>query len=266
MLGEALRDERESVRRAATYGLAAVGDAATDTLLESIGYPVKWVRKAAVYGLGDASPLTEEVLTAVAERLAEDPSVYVRAVAAGSLGCLGRRALATETGVDLVPRCFAALVACLGREQNRLAMDIAQNRSIKFTRPTDESDVCEGGGADYNLDGFEPVRSAVRESALWSLVILSSHGAAVAAEALQPTVTCLKEVLRSDRNIFDVGFAMDALCRLVQLGPRGVALTVGELPQEARALRQELVDLLRERPARPWEALVPAGLPAAFSR
>ena len=109
LLGQALYNDRESVRRAATYGLVAIGAEATDTLLEAANSPIKWVRKAGVYGLGDASPLNDEVLQAVATRLREDPSVYVRAVAAGALGCLGRRAVATGVGQALIPACLELL-------------------------------------------------------------------------------------------------------------------------------------------------------------
>ena len=254
-LGQALYTERESVRRAATYGLIAVGPDATDTFLEATISPLKWVRKAGVYGLGDASSLTNEVLEAVIARLEDDTSVYVRAVAAGTLGCLGRRAVATGVGASLIPACLDALLHSLGREENRLAMDRAQQRSIKFARPTDECDVCEGGGADFGLERFEPVRSAVRENALWSLVILSSHGAVIAGSALEPTVLALKEVVQNDRNIFCVGFAMDALNRLANLRPQREEVDSLSSHTQADVLR-----LLGELPIRSWEALVRGGL------
>ena len=251
LLGQALRNERESVRRAATYGLVAVGPEATATFLEAADSAVKWVRKAGVYGLGDVSPLNDEVLQAVVKRLSADPSVYVRAVAAGTLGCLGRRALATGSGRELIPFCLEALVQSLGREENRPAMDLAQGRSIKFVRPTDESDVCEGGGVDFDLERFKPVRSAVRENALWSMVILCSHGTATAGSALEPTARALEEVVRSDENVFCVGFAMDALSRLAHLGPAGEA---------AGDLQAVVAALLDEAPLLCWEALVRSGL------
>ena len=169
-------------------------------MLAAANSPIKWVRKAGVYGLGDASPLNNMVLQMVAKCLREDPSVYVRAVAAGSLGCLGRRAVATGVGQALIPACLEALVQSLGREENRLAMDRAQGRSIKFVRPTDECDVCEGGGVDFGLERFKPVRSAVRENALWSIVILCSHGTAITGPALEPTTRALQEVIRSDEK------------------------------------------------------------------
>ena len=249
LLRRALYNDRESVRRAATYGLIAVGAEATDTLLAAANAPIKWVRKAGVYGLGDASPLNNVVLQMVAKILREDPSVYVRAVAAGTLGCLGRRAVATGVGQALIPACLEALVQSLDREENRLAMDRAQGRSIKFVRPTDECDVCEGGGVDFGLERFKPVRSAVRENALWSMVILCSHGTAIAGPALEPTARALQEVIRSDENAICVGFAMDALGRLAHLRP-----------QTASDLQAEVSALLAESPMRCWESLGRSGL------
>jgi hypothetical protein len=256
LLGQALYSERESVRRAATYGLIAVGPEATKVLLEATRSPVKWVRKAGVYGLGDASPLGEEVLQAAATRLRDDPSVYVRAVAAGALGCLGRRALATGVGKELVSACTEALVQSLGREENRLCMSRAQGRSIKFVRPTDDCDVCEGAGVDFGLERFKPVRSAVRENALWSLVILCSHGAGALGPALEPAILALKEVIRRDENVISVGLAMDALNRLAHLRPRGGT-------RAPLGLQQELPAVLGEAPLRPWEALIRGGLDTA---
>ena len=52
---------------------------------------MKWIRKAGVYGLGDAAPLTADVLQAVTVRLRDDESVYVRSVAAGTHHRLGQR-------------------------------------------------------------------------------------------------------------------------------------------------------------------------------
>lgn len=256
-LGKALYNERESVRRAATYGLIAVGPDATDTFLEATASPVKWVRKAGVYGLGDVAPLTEEVLKAVTARLAEDPSAYVRAVAAGSLGCLGRRAIASGIGASLVPACLEALVQSLGREENRLCMSKAQDRSIKFVRPTDDCDICEGDGLDFGQERFEPVRSAVRENVLWAVVILCSHGGAAISSALESTIPALKEIITDDKNVINVGFAMDALNRLVGLRPEdGKALPL------INDLQTHLPDILAESPVHSWEALVRGGLGA----
>ena len=249
-LGRALHTDRENVRRAATYGLIAVGPDATDTLIEATRSPIKWIRKAGVYALGDACHLTKDVLDAVTSCLHNDSSVYVRSVAAGTLGCLGRRAVATGMGTDLIPNCIDALLQSLSREENRPSMDKAQKRSIKFVRPTDDCDVCEGGGVDFGLDRFEPVRSAVRENALWSIVILCSHGTRILGNALEPTIETLTDIIRTDKNVIDVGFAMDALIRLVKLSPDEVS----------QINRENLLDILKELPVHSWETFIRGGL------
>ena len=249
-LGRALHTDRENVRRAATYGLIAVGSDATDTLIEATRSPIKWIRKAGVYGLGDASHLTKNVLDAVTSCLQNDTSVYVRSVAAGTLGCLGRRAVATGTGTDLIPACMDALLQSLSREENRLSMDKAQKRSIKFVRPTDDCDVCEGGGVDFGLDRFEPVRSAVRENTLWSIVILCSHGTKILGNALEPTIETLKDIIRTDKNVINVGYAMDALIRLVKLSPDEIL----------QINRENLLNILKELPVHSWETFIRGGL------
>ena len=261
LLAEALYDERESVRRAATYGLVAVGSDATGVFLEAATSQFKWVRKAGVFGLGDVGPLNDEVLESVVTRLVDDSSVYVRSVAAGSLGCLGRRAVAAGVGTCLIPDCLEALAASLEREENRLCVNRAQNRGIKFARPTEECDVCEGGPIQDEYERFESVRSAVRENALWSLVMLCSHGAAVMGDALEPTIRALKTVVRHDRNAVCVGFAADALTRLVNLQPADEPL-----PPPIQDLRANLMTILKASPVHSLDALSRAGLsPSALS-
>ena len=76
-------------------------------------------------------------------------------------------------------------------------MDLAQGRSIKFVRPTDE---CEG--VDFDIQRFKPVR----ENVLWSMVILCSHGSAIVGQALEPAARTLKEIVRGDENVICVGF------------------------------------------------------------
>ncbi|MEL0328107.1 MAG: phytanoyl-CoA dioxygenase family protein, partial [Deltaproteobacteria bacterium] len=100
LLRKALLNERESVRRAGTYGLVALGPATEDVFLEAIKSPIKWMQKAGVYGLGEVSILNKEIFEAVKKCLLEDPSKYVRSVAAGSLGCLGRRTIASGQGLE----------------------------------------------------------------------------------------------------------------------------------------------------------------------
>lgn len=234
-LGTGLRDERESVRRAATFGLVAMGDSATATFLHATRSERKWLRKAGAFGLGDAAALTPQVLTALRDLLTHDPSVYVRSVAAHAVGCLARRAIAHAAGVELVPDCARALMASLAREENRLGMDKAQGRSIKFTRPTDECDVCEGIGVTYRVERFAPVRSAVRENALVSLVILCSHRCSLLGDALPDVIDALALVVREDRNVFAVGLAMDALNRLLA-APAGAFPSIDRLCTEVKGL------------------------------
>ena len=253
VLGDALYSDRESVRRAATHGLIAIGPDATDTFVRAASSAAKWVRKAGIYGLGDTGPLTEEVMTTVCESLRDDPSVYIRSVAAGTLGCLARRAVATGEGTSLIRACLEALVESLAREGNRPAMNLTQNRSIKFVRPTDECDVCEGNGIDFGEGRFKQVRSAVRENALWSMVMICSHGSEIMGDALASTIKSLRQVVREDENVICVGFALDALNRLTNLRPE-------DNPPQLAELRANFLEILGAPPVRAWESLVRGGL------
>eukprot|EP00446_Apocalathium_sp_SHHI-4_P068250 CAMPEP_0177535234 /NCGR_PEP_ID=MMETSP0369-20130122/56438_1 /TAXON_ID=447022 ORGANISM="Scrippsiella hangoei-like, Strain SHHI-4" /NCGR_SAMPLE_ID=MMETSP0369 /ASSEMBLY_ACC=CAM_ASM_000364 /LENGTH=648 /DNA_ID=CAMNT_0019017371 /DNA_START=14 /DNA_END=1957 /DNA_ORIENTATION=- len=253
LLGHALLSDQEEVRRAATYGLVALGPASTAVLLRAAVSQEKWVRRAGVYGLGDAAHLTQEVLDVLEEKLPSDPSVYVRAVAAGSVGCLGRRAATSCTGSHLLGRCMQILLASLRREHNRPAMDAAQRKMIKFVRPTDDCDVCEGSavreplGLEAHFAGrFERGRSAVREHALWAVVILCSQGASRFWQGLGSIVEALADVARRDKNAVCVGFAVDALHRLATHA-EGLEASVLE------PLRQLCVTLRAEEPVCSWE-------------
>ena len=246
ILREALWHERENVRRAATYGLVAVGGAATAVFLEATQASLRWVRKAGAFGLGEAGELSTESVAALRNRLLEDASVYVRSVAASAFGCLARRAIAAGQ-LALVPAITEALLDSLSWEENRLGMDRAQGRSIKFVRPTDECDVCEGIGIDYGEARFDPVRSAVRENALWSLVMVSSHGVAVLGDVYKRAVAVFSEIAETDRNIFNVGFALDCLARL--------ARDSGDA-----TVRQQLEGLLDALPLHPWDTMGRSGV------
>ena len=148
-----------------------------------------------------------------------------------------------------------ALVDSLGREENRLGMNVAQDRSIKFVRPTDECDVCEGIGINYSTERFKRVRSAVRENALTSMVVLCSHGAALLGDEVDPTVKALVRVVRTDENVFSVGLALDSLNRLAN---------AGEDP--GTDIRQTLLGLLKDMPIHSWEPLVRSGLDPSVVR
>lgn len=266
LLEQALVCGKEDVRRAATYGLVALGPAAEGVLLRACLSQDKWVRRAGVYGLGDAVHLRDEVLGAVEERLFLDDSAYVRAVAAYSIGCLGRRAAATGSGRDLLTRCMQSLLHSLQNEQNRLAMDKAQNKMIKLVRPTPECDVCEGsavtpplGFEEHFQQRFDSVRSAVREAILWSMVILCSQGTWMGGETLDSVVPALTAVARADRNPVCSGFAVDALHRLAT-SPKIANEISGQCYRQLRFLCEEL---LAEEPVRSWEPLACCGLTSA---
>ena len=206
---------------------------------------VKWVRKAGIFGLGEVAVLTPLILDTIVDRLENDPSVYVRSVAAGSLGCLARHAIATGVGVDIVADVVDALAASLAVEKNRLAMNIAQNRNIKFVRPTDECDVCEGIGIDYGQARFERVRSAPRENALGALVVICTHGA-ILGETVDELISLLCKIVATEENVFCVGLAMDALQRLTAAN-------------HTAAERVDMQQVLRSAPLRDWESLTRSG-------
>lgn len=263
ILERGLYEDRESVRRAATYGLVAVGPAATTVLLRALESEVTWVRKAGVFGLGDCANLTAETFEAVSRRLKSDKSVYVRSVAAGSLGCLARRAAGTKVGVEYLPRVLNVLMDSLSVETNRLSPDRAQRRSIKFVRPTDDSDVCEGMGVTFDLQRFEPVRSAVRENVLWSTVILCAHGCKLLSctdggVGLKAATRTLSHIVRTDQNIISVGFAMDALHRLSS------SLETQDMAKDPvfADVVQTTDTVIREAPMRSWESLCRSGMNA----
>ena len=137
-----------------------------------------------------------------------------------------------------------ALSTSLRLEKNRLSMDRAQERDIKFVRPTDECDVCEGIGINYGYERFSKVRSAVRESALWSLVVVCSQSIRINEDHFESLSNLLGQVIAGDENIFSVGLAADALNRLY-------ARQVGSLDKE----KKELVNLLNDLPIKPWDSL-----------
>ena len=215
-LKEGLFSERESVRRASMFGLIASGDVSTPVLVQAAQSASKWIRKAGLFALGESGSLDEDSRFQLIHALLNDPSVYVRSVAASSIGCFARRAIGAGK-FEHIPSIADAMIQSLSQEENRLSMDREQNRNIKFVRPTDACDVCEGIGFDYGHDRFQPVRSAVRENVLWSSVILCSHGPSVLGNALNRFVDSLCQVVQSDKNLFCVGSAMDALTRLSRL-------------------------------------------------
>jgi hypothetical protein len=167
-LADGLINDRENVRRAATYGMAAMGAAGkgaalANALCELTTSAAKSVRKHAAFALGESAPLTVGVVAALTALLEHEPSVYVRTNSAGALGLIGIRhfgrqaagapAEDIESGLQLLPMLLRALVACLGREENRLDQSIRQQRGLKQCIVDDLSDLCEGGGVRGRQDG-----------------------------------------------------------------------------------------------------------------
>ena len=269
VLSTAMRSERESVRRAAMYGFAAVGGGrATELLLDASTSDVKWVRKAATFALGECGATTPAVLRALTDRLslANESSVYVRSVAAAACACLVRRAAAATaaayaTGaaarsfVQLMADGLRALIQALQSEVNRIPMDQAQKRGIKFVRPTDECDVCEGHSGPLFDGAFQSLRSAVRENVLWACVIMCSHTELClrsyqqqqeqkqqkeqqdkqereGVQALSATLAVLEHVAQTEKNVISVGLATDALHRLAS-GAAAYALVAAKAPDSS---------------------------------
>ena len=233
VLEEALRHNRESVRRAATYGLAGAGVDASEIFLKACGAESKWTRKAGAFGLGVVGETTTVVLNALLDRMLEDQSAYVRSYAADAVGQFLMRA----DERDLVTQAVLGLIRALDQEVNRESMDRTQGRSIKFVRPTDECDICEGIGITLGHARYEPVRSIVRENALVSLVIAAQHDIVHVPRLLD----VLETIAREDTNMFAAGLALDALIRIV-----------GE-----RDSRVE--DLVNEAETLCWPSLIRAG-------
>jgi len=255
ILNKALYVERENVRRAASYGLVALGSEATENLLKASGYPVKWVRKAAVFGLGSVAKLNEENLKCLLNLLKNDASLYVRSVCADSIGCLFRRAIAKNENTDLIPNGVRECLKVLKKEENRISANILQKRSIKLTRPTDDADVCEGNGIILGQDRFDPVRSLVRENLMWSLVMICSHGEEILGDALPEVIETMQEFIADDKNIFIVGFAMDVLNRLTRIRKEGTLVS-----PHIEELKSNFKNIIETSPILPWDTLVKSGL------
>jgi len=255
MLKKALYVERENVRRAASYGLVALGVDATEILLNASEFPVKWIRKAGVFGIGSVASLNERNLSCLLKHLKDDASLYVRSVCADSVGCLFRRAIAKKENNFLIPNGVLELLKVLKSDQNRIGANIVQKRSIKMVRPTDEADVCEGNGVNFGSDRFDLVRSSVRENIMWSLVMICSHGEEILGEALTECIEVMKDIIGKDKNIIVVGFAMDVLNRLVHI--RNDNTPTSSIIED---LSNDLKNILETSPLLPWDTLIKGGL------
>ncbi|MDC0213208.1 HEAT repeat domain-containing protein [Gammaproteobacteria bacterium] len=216
ILEQGLYEEQESVRRASTYGLVAAGAPSSKIFQKAADSNQKWVRKAGAFGLGEIGDLSENMLETLIRVLETDSSVYVRSVAASAIGSVARRAAVATDDHPLLKQGIEALLSSLNVEKNRRSMDQVQERDIKFVRPTDECDVCEGIGIDYGHERFSRVRSVVRENGLWSLVIICGQNTLDLSAFFEKLYESLESVINDDRNIFSVGLAIDAINRLIR--------------------------------------------------
>ena len=86
VLSDSLCDERECVRRASAYGLIVLGEAGTAALLRLVppGSAAKWVRKTAMFVLGEVAAPSADVVAALSGILEDTDrnSVHLRSTAA----------------------------------------------------------------------------------------------------------------------------------------------------------------------------------------
>ena len=164
----------EENRRAATYGLVGVGPEATDLFMKATESSSKWLRKAGAFGLGEVGEPQEKIIEKLSDLLKKDTSIYVRSVAACALGSLTRRLTNSKEKEEMLSLIINALRTSLRLEENRLSMDRAQERDIKFVRPTDECDVCEGIGINYGYGVFQGALNQEKaHCGLWWLCAVS---------------------------------------------------------------------------------------------
>ena len=224
------------------------------------------MRKHAAFALGENGAPTPATCSALRHLLLSDTSTWVRAAAAGALGCLGiRAAAAAGASASVVADAVHALLDSLSHEVNR---DYSKpgswnghnndlnNRAWDGTHQLTGDhprviDMCEG---------FGRVRSAVRENALWAMVMLSKHYARlnielVPSEQLRHTAASLAHIIQTDANGYSAGHAMDALRRitaaaLAAKGDRGPLVHL-QRAMAAPALNPCPESLLRTK--LPWE-------------
>ena len=84
-----------ATRRAAVYGLVALGPLATPTFAAAARHESSEVRAYGAHGLGESGALDDDgVVSLLAEVVATDDNRFVRACAAEAVGCAARRAAA----------------------------------------------------------------------------------------------------------------------------------------------------------------------------
>ena len=95
---------------------------------------------------------------------------------------------------------------------------------------------------------FQPVRSAVKENALWSLVVVATHAALLPPGLAKRMLKRLREVAMSEDCIICVGFALDAANRL------SVELTAA-CSADSASVKATVADLLAKSPLLNFDGL-----------
>eukprot|EP01043_Picozoa_sp_COSAG02_P021327 COSAG02_NODE_1081_length_14706_cov_994.783939_3_plen_174_part_00 len=148
-LERGLHDLREEVRRAACWGLSSPtlsAAIATPPLLRAatsaplLAVNGTSVRKHAAFALGENGEPTKASCSVLRELLLTDTSTWVRAAAAGALGCLGiRAAKAAGASAGVIADAMEALLESLKHEVGaRLLLPLAdaiqsQDRPDRFS-------------------------------------------------------------------------------------------------------------------------------------
>jgi hypothetical protein len=176
-----------------------------------------------------------------------------------------RAAKAVGTSASVIMDAVEALLESLAHEVNR---DYSQPGSWNGSNNDLNNRAWDGshqltGDHPRIIDmceGFGPLRSAVRENALWAMVMLSKHYAKlstglVTPEQLQHTAASLAYIIQTDANGYSAGHAMDALRRiaaaaLAAKGDRGPLMHL-QRAMAAPALKPCPESLLRTK--LPWE-------------
>ena len=165
-LASGLTAEAESVRRAAAYGLRAMGPAAVPTLLKHATDTRSSTRRFAVFALGNASnAINEAVVNKLLEAIKTEPDDLARCNAAYALGHLCRGTLSDpelvceeilarlRQGVEPDNTKVAGLARSTVRQSLAYALlQLAENHSL--TQTTQQTIAAMGSDRDRYVAGF----------------------------------------------------------------------------------------------------------------
>ena len=171
-----LQPERESWRRAAAYGLSAVGSGATAAGLAALGSEHASVRRYGAFLLGEIAADDETIQPALGDALHQDEDDLVRSNAASALGNLAREHPA---------------------RRDEIARVLVHNLNQAL-----EPDNTQAGGQS---------RSTVRENVAWALAQCAAQG-----DLPQEILEQMAEYGLTDHDRYVRGLIADALQRAAQ--------------------------------------------------